>query len=60
MTFRVLLTKSVYIDPPGPGRLKAGTWVTDNPVGLQPGDVLWLGGDPSKVANRASFDNYRR
>jgi hypothetical protein len=38
---RVLLTKACYIDSPGPGRLKAGTWVTTDQASLQAGDVYW-------------------
>jgi hypothetical protein len=46
---RYLLTRAVYIDPPGPGRLRAGQWVATDAASKQPGDVLWLGGDASKL-----------
>jgi hypothetical protein len=46
---RVQLTKAVYLDPPGPGRLRAGQWVATDPAALQPGDVYWPNGDVSKL-----------
>jgi hypothetical protein len=46
---RVLLTKSTYIDPPGPGRLRAGQWVTTTAAELQPNDVYWPNGDINKL-----------
>jgi hypothetical protein len=46
---RVLLTKSVYLDPPGPGKLPAGTWVATDQASLQPGDVYWPNGDVNKL-----------
>jgi hypothetical protein len=46
---RVQLTKSVYIDPPGPGKVAAGQWVTNDPAQLQPGDVYFPNGDLSKL-----------
>jgi hypothetical protein len=46
---RVQLTKSAYIDPPGPGRLRAGQWVATEAASMQSGDVLWLNGDISKL-----------
>jgi hypothetical protein len=46
---RVQLTKSVYLDPPGPGRLRAGQWVATDQASLQPGDVYWPNGDVSKL-----------
>jgi hypothetical protein len=49
MAFRVQLTKATYIDPPGPGRLRGGQWVATDPTVMQPGDVLWLNGDVSKL-----------
>jgi hypothetical protein len=38
---RFQLTKAVYVDPPGPGRLRAGQWIATTPAELQPGDVYW-------------------
>jgi hypothetical protein len=49
MAFRVQLTKAAYIDPPGPGRLRAGQWVVTDPTIAQPGDVVWLNGDVTKL-----------
>jgi hypothetical protein len=46
---RVQLTKSAYLDPPGPGKLRAGQWVTNDPNSIQPGDVYWPNGDLSKL-----------
>ena len=39
---RAQLTKAVYFDSPGPGRLRAGTWVITTPAERQsPTDVYW-------------------
>ena len=38
---RYLLTRAIYVDPPGPGRLKAGTWIATTPAEMQLGDVFW-------------------
>jgi hypothetical protein len=46
---RVQLTKSAYVDPPGPGRLRAGQWVTNDPTAIQPGDIYWPGADLNKL-----------
>jgi hypothetical protein len=46
---RVQLTRACYVDPPGPGRLRAGQWVTTDPASIQPGDVYWPNGDVSKL-----------
>ena len=46
---RYQLTKAVYIDPPGPGRLRAGQWVTTTPAEMQPGDVFWPNADLAKL-----------
>jgi hypothetical protein len=39
--FRSLV--SFYVDPPGPGRIRAGRTVSDNQAGAQAGDVVWPG-----------------
>jgi hypothetical protein len=46
---RVQLTRAVYIDPPGPGRLRAGQWITNDPAAMQPGDVYWPNADLTKL-----------
>ena len=47
---RVLLTKACYVDfPGGPGRLRAGQWVSTTAAELQPNDVFWLNGDITKL-----------
>ena len=46
---RVLLTKAVYLDPPGPGKLLAGTWVATDAASYQKGDVFWPNGDITKL-----------
>jgi hypothetical protein len=46
---RVQLTKAVYIDPPGPGRLRAGQWVSTDQASLQPNDIYWPNGDLTKL-----------
>jgi hypothetical protein len=46
---RVQLTKAVYCDPPGPGRLRAGQWVCIDPAALQAGDVFWPNADLTKL-----------
>jgi hypothetical protein len=46
---RVQLTKAVFIDAPGPGRLRAGQWVTNDQAAMQTGDVYWPNGDLSKL-----------
>lgn len=46
---RVQLTRACYIDAPGPGRLRAGQWVTNDPTAIQPGDVYWPNADLSKL-----------
>ena len=38
---RYLLTRAIYVDPPGPGRLRAGQWVSTTPAEMQSGDVFW-------------------
>jgi hypothetical protein len=46
---RYQLAHAYYADPPGPGRLKAGTWIATDPASVQPNDVYWPGVDPSKL-----------
>ena len=46
---RVQLTRACYIDYPGPGRLRAGQWVSNDPASLQPGDVFSTGLDLTKL-----------
>jgi hypothetical protein len=46
---RVQLTRACYLDPPGPGRLRAGQWVATDAASLQPGDVFWPNGDVNKL-----------
>ena len=46
---RYQLTKAVYIDPPGPGRLRAGQWIATDQASVQPGDVFWPNADLSKL-----------
>ena len=38
---RYLLTRAIYVDPPGPGRLRAGTWIATTPEEMVKGDVFW-------------------
>jgi hypothetical protein len=40
---RYKLTKAIYYDYPGVGKVKAGWVICDNPAEMQPGDVLWPG-----------------
>ena len=46
---RYQLTKAVYIDPPGPGRLRAGQWVATDPASIQQGDIFWPNADLAKL-----------
>jgi hypothetical protein len=40
---RYQLTKAIYSDAQGVGRVRAGRWIADSAASAQPGDVVWPG-----------------
>jgi hypothetical protein len=40
---RYLLTKAIYSDAVGVGKVRAGRWICDNAAEAHPGDVVWVG-----------------